>query len=87
MLFRQALTRELTQIAGAVFVTLFTIMLTTQSIRFLGLAAGGDKTQRAREVVEGLFHAMLTVIQWILWLMPIGLFCFLVGIVLRVFVI
>jgi len=50
----------------------------------LGLAAGGDKTQRAREVVEGLFHAMLTVIQWILWLMPIGLFCFLVGIVGRV---
>ena len=41
MIFRQALTRELTQIAGAVFVTLFTIMLTTQSIRLLGLAAGG----------------------------------------------
>ena len=47
MLFRQALTRELTQIAGAVFVTLFTIMLTTQSIRFLGLAAGGKLASEA----------------------------------------
>ena len=47
MLFRQALTRELTQIAGAVFVTLFTIMLTTQSIRLLGLAAGGKLASEA----------------------------------------
>ncbi len=50
----------------------------------LGLASGGERTQRAREVVEGLFHAMLRVIGWILWMMPIGLFCFLVGIVGRV---
>jgi len=41
MIFRQALRRELTQIAGGVFVTLFTIMATTQSIRLLGQAAGG----------------------------------------------
>ncbi len=50
----------------------------------LGLAVGGERTTRAREVVDGLFHALLTVIQWILWLMPIGLFCFLVGIVGRI---
>ncbi len=50
----------------------------------LGLASGGARAQRAREVVEGLFHAMLCVIQWLLWMMPIGLFCFLVGIVGRV---
>ena len=41
MIFHQALRRELTQLAGAVFVTLFTIMATTQSIRLLGQAAGG----------------------------------------------
>lgn len=50
----------------------------------LGLAAGGERTARAREVIDGLFQAMLCVIQWILWMMPIGLFCFLVGIVGRV---
>jgi len=50
----------------------------------LGLAAGGERTARAREVVSGLFHAMLAVIQWILWLMPVGLFCFLVAIVGRI---
>ena len=47
MIFRQALTRELNQIAGAVFVTLFTIMLTTQSIRLLGQAAGGKLASEA----------------------------------------
>lgn len=50
----------------------------------LGLAAGGERTLRAREVVAGLFAALLEVIQWILWLMPVGLFCFLVGIVGRI---
>ena len=47
MIFRQALMRELNQIAGAVFVTLFTIMLTTQSIRLLGQAAGGKLASEA----------------------------------------
>ena len=47
MIFRQALRRELTQIAGAVFVTLFTIMVTTQSIRLLGQAAGGKLASEA----------------------------------------
>ncbi len=47
MIFRQSLMRELNQIAGAVFVTLFTIMLTTQSIRLLGQAAGGKLASEA----------------------------------------
>ena len=46
-IFRRALQRELTQIAGAVFVTLFTVMATTQSIRLLGEAAGGRLASEA----------------------------------------
>ena len=46
-IFRRALQRELTQIAGAVFVTLFTVMATTQSIRLLGDAAGGRLASEA----------------------------------------
>ena len=47
MIFRRALKRELTQVAGAVFVTLFTVMATTQSIRLLGDAAGGRLASEA----------------------------------------
>jgi len=47
MIFRRALQREFAEVAGAVFVTLFTIMLTTQSIRLLGLAAGGKLASEA----------------------------------------
>ena len=47
MIFRRALQREFAEIAGAVFVTLFTIMVTTQSIRLLGLAAGGKLASEA----------------------------------------
>jgi len=47
MIFRRALQREFAEIAGAVFVTLFTIMLTTQSIRLLGLAASGKLASEA----------------------------------------
>ena len=47
MIFRRALQRELTHIAGAVFVTLFTVMATTQSIRLLGDAAGGKLASEA----------------------------------------
>lgn len=39
MLFHKALKRELRGIAGIVFATLFTIMLTTSLVRFLGRAA------------------------------------------------
>ena len=47
MIFRRALQRELTQVAGAVFVTLFTVMATTQSIRLLGDAASGKLASEA----------------------------------------
>jgi lipopolysaccharide export system permease protein len=39
MLFQQALRRDLFNLAGAVFATLFTVMVTTTSIRLLGGAA------------------------------------------------
>lgn len=41
MLFRKALRRDLLNLAGIVFATLFVIMITTSLIRFLGRAAGG----------------------------------------------
>ncbi len=41
MLFSKALKRELRSIAGIVFAVLFTIMITTSLVRFLGRAAGG----------------------------------------------
>ena len=47
MIFRRALQREFAESAGAVFVTLFTVMVTTQSIRLLGLAAGGKLASEA----------------------------------------
>ncbi|HVL55787.1 MAG TPA: LPS export ABC transporter permease LptF [Burkholderiaceae bacterium] len=41
MLFKKALRRDLTNLAGVVFATLFTIMVTTTLIRLLGRAATG----------------------------------------------
>ncbi len=41
MLFQKALRRDLVNLAGTVFATLFVIMLTTSLIRLLGRAAGG----------------------------------------------
>lgn len=41
MLFKKALRRDLSNLAGIIFATLFTIMVTTSLIRLLGRAAGG----------------------------------------------
>ena len=41
MLFKKALRRDLANLAGVVFATLFTIMVTTTLIRLLGSAAAG----------------------------------------------
>jgi lipopolysaccharide export system permease protein len=41
MLFKKALRRDLSNLAGVIFATLFTIMVTTSLIRLLGRAAGG----------------------------------------------
>lgn len=42
MLFTKALRRDLSNLAGVIFATLFTIMVTTTLIRLLGRAAGGN---------------------------------------------
>ena len=42
MIFEQALRRELSFTAGAVFLVLLTFMLTTLVIRILGMAANGE---------------------------------------------
>src|SRR5213594_113196 len=42
MIFHRALLREFAGLAGAVFMTLFAIALTTRLIRLLGQAAGGQ---------------------------------------------
>jgi len=41
MIFQRALVREMTGIAGAVFMTLSLIVITTSLVRLLGQAAGG----------------------------------------------
>jgi lipopolysaccharide export system permease protein len=47
MIFQRALLREFSQLAMAVFVALFAILLTTQLIRLLGEAAGGKLASEA----------------------------------------
>lgn len=42
MLFKRSLRRDLINLAGVIFATLFTIMVTTTLIRLLGQAAGGS---------------------------------------------
>jgi len=42
MIFQRALRRELISTAGAVFTTLFTIIITVMLIKILGQAAGGQ---------------------------------------------
>ena len=50
MLFRRALLRDLANLAGVVFATLFTIMVTTSLIRLLGRVT---KAGRTVSVVDG----------------------------------
>ncbi|RLS87261.1 MAG: dicarboxylate/amino acid:cation symporter [Planctomycetota bacterium] len=50
----------------------------------LGLAAAGESARVARDVVNGLLAAILRVIRWILWLMPIGLFLFVTSVVAKI---
>jgi lipopolysaccharide export system permease protein len=47
VIFDRALRREFNQVAGAIFVTLFTVLATTQSIRLLGNAATGKLASEA----------------------------------------
>ena len=55
MIFQRALLREFTSLAGAVFMTLFLIALTTRLIRLLGQAAGGSIPSDAVVAFLGFF--------------------------------
>jgi lipopolysaccharide export system permease protein len=60
MIFHRALLREFAGLAGAVFMTLFAISLTTRLIRLLGQAAGGKIPSDAVVAFLGFFalHAL-----------------------------
>src|SRR2546430_8260887 len=55
MIFHRALLREFASLAGAVFMTLFAIALTTRLIRLLGQAAGGKIPTDAVVAFLGFF--------------------------------
>ncbi|OGA71177.1 MAG: LPS export ABC transporter permease LptF [Betaproteobacteria bacterium RIFCSPLOWO2_12_FULL_68_20] len=55
MIFHRALLREFASLAGAVFLTLFAISLTTRLIRLLGQAAGGRIPSDAVIALLGFF--------------------------------
>ncbi|HEX6692741.1 MAG TPA: LPS export ABC transporter permease LptF [Burkholderiales bacterium] len=55
MIFQRALLREFASLAGAVFMTLFAIALTTRLIRLLGQAAGGRIPSDAVVAFLGFF--------------------------------
>ena len=55
MIFHRALLREFASLAGAVFMTLFAIAVTTQLIRLLGKAAGGSIPTDAVVAFLGFF--------------------------------
>ena len=55
MIFQRALLREFASLAGAVFLTLFAIALTTRLIRLLGQAAGGKIPSDAVIAFLGFF--------------------------------
>ena len=40
----------------------------------LALAAGGKKTRIARDFFDACFEALMTLVQWVVWLTPIGVF-------------
>ncbi|MDP7028956.1 MAG: dicarboxylate/amino acid:cation symporter [Phycisphaerales bacterium] len=40
----------------------------------LALAAGGERTRAAREFFDAGFEGLMTLIQWVVWLTPIGVF-------------
>src|SRR4026207_1601230 len=55
MIFHRALLREFAGLAGAVFMTLFAIAVTTRLIRLLGQAAGGRVPADAVFALLGFF--------------------------------
>ena len=69
MIFERSLQRELAYTAGAVFMVLLTIMLTTMMIRIVGFAASGRDRSARRLVLIGL-----TVIGYLAVMLVVTLF-------------
>ncbi|WP_049021995.1 LptF/LptG family permease, partial [Burkholderia cenocepacia] len=69
MIFERSLQRELAYTAGAVFMVLLTIMLTTMMIRIVGYAASGEIDPRDVLVLIGL-----TVIGYLAVMLVVTLF-------------
>ena len=69
MIFERSLQRELAYTAGAVFMVLLTIMLTTMMIRIVGFAASGEIDPRDVVVLIGL-----TVIGYLAVMLIVTLF-------------
>ena len=40
----------------------------------LALAAGGTRTKAARDVFDAMFEGLMIMIQWVIWLTPLGVF-------------
>ena len=64
MIFQRALLRELAGFAVAVFLTLFAIALTTQLVRLLGRAAGGDIPSDAVLAYLGFAGGFAGILVW-----------------------
>lgn len=50
----------------------------------LGLAAAGDHGRKALDIAESLLSGVMRVIGWVLWLLPVGLFFFVTGVVAKI---
>ncbi len=50
----------------------------------LGLASVGERGRAALDVLSALLAGVMRVISWILWVMPVGLFFFVTGVVARI---
>lgn len=50
----------------------------------LGLAAAGDRGKPALGIFQSLLDGVMTIIGWILWIMPIGLYFFVTAVVAKI---
>jgi len=41
----------------------------------LALVLTGERAAPVTRFIDGLFHALLTIVQWIIWLAPVGVMC------------
>jgi Na+/H+-dicarboxylate symporter len=66
-------------VAGSTMAAIFSAILLG-----LGLAAAGDRGKPALDLFQSLLAGVMQVIGWILWIMPIGLYFFVTGVVAKI---